>query len=360
MHATVTQIHALTKIRRIRRLPVSGNILVRVGQKVTTNEYLAEALMPSQHYLIDVFRALGLRSTVDADKLIERKVGDQVEKNDIIAETGGVFSKVLRTPYSGKIVSIKSGQVLIETRVDKIGIKAGFSGSVSEIIKDRGAVIETNGLLIQGVWGNDQIGFGPLLIDTYAVEKELTSASLSLTSRGTIVVAAYCANEDIFTLAGSLPVSGLILGSMLPDLIPVAMKQNYPIIVLEGFGRTGINEFAKQLLITNAQREVSINAAKWDRFTGVHPEIIISLPAIGDAYREEVDFSLGQIVRVHTSPYLGQVGSIERVADGLETLPNGIRTAATSIKFVNNEKAVVPFANMDIIDLENKFLGKSE
>jgi hypothetical protein len=360
MHATVTQIHALTKIRRIRRLPVSGNVLVRVGQKVTTSEFLAEALVPSQHYLVDVFRALGLKSTVEADRLIERKVGDQVEKNDILAETGGVFSKVIRTPFSGRIVSVKNGQVLIETRVEKIGLKAGFSGSVSEVIRDRGAVIETNGLLIQGVWGNDQIGFGPLLIDTDAIEKELTSATLSLTSRGTVIIAAFCGKEDIFTLAGSLPVSGLILGSMLPDLIPVAMKQNYPIILMEGFGRTGINEIAKKLLISNAQREVSINAAIWNRVTGVHPEIIITLPAIGETYREEVDYAMGQIVRVHTSPYLGQIGSIERVGDGLVTLTNGIRTTATSIKFLNNEKAVVPFANMDIIDLENKFLGKPE
>jgi hypothetical protein len=360
MQTTITQIHPLIQIRRTRTLPVSGTVLVRVGQKVTTSEVIAEAVIPTQHYLVDVFRALGLRSVAEAEKLIDRKVGDQVDKNDILAETGGMFSRVIRAPKPGRIVSIINGQILIETRTDKIALTAGFSGSVVDLIEDRGAVIETNGLLIQGLWGNEQIGFGPLAVDAESIEKELTSASLSITSRGAIISAAYCTQEEVFTLAASLPVGGLILGSMLPDLIPAAMKQNYPIILLEGFGRIGINETAKKLIISSSQREVSINAARWNKLTGVRPEMIISLPVGGDSYRVEADFAAGQTVRVHTAPYNGRVGWIENIIAGLSLLPNGCRAHCAAIKFQDDEKAVVPLANLDIIDIKNSFLGKTE
>jgi hypothetical protein len=30
------------------------------------------------------------------------------------------------------------------------------------------------------------------------------------------------------------------------------------------------------------------------------------------------------------------------------------------VKFLNNEKAVIPLANLELIDLENKYLGKTD
>lgn len=360
MHALVTQIHPLVQIRRNRSLPVLGTVLVRVGQKVIPTEILAETNVPSQHYLVDVFRSLGMKNTTEAEKLVNRKIGDQLDKQDIIAETGGFFSRVIRAPMPGKIVAIKNGQVLLETDSHKITVQSGLTGSVVEVIKDRGAVVETNGMLIQGVWGNERIGFGPFLVDADAIEKELTPASLSITLRGAVIAAAFCTQEESLITAGSLPVGGLILGSMNPELISCAMKQNFPIVLLEGFGQNGINDLAKNLLLSNSKREISIHAAKWDRFTGNRPEVVVSLPAEGESYREVAEFASGQAVRVHANPYSGRVGWIQNIISGLASLPNGLRTTAAAIKFQNNESAIIPLINLDIIDIENRFLGKTE
>ena len=95
MNASIVQTHPLIQIRRKRILPFAGTVLVRVGQKVTTSEVIAEMEIPSQFHYVDVMRSLGLASPAQAEKLINRKVGDQVDKNDILAETGGMFSKII-------------------------------------------------------------------------------------------------------------------------------------------------------------------------------------------------------------------------------------------------------------------------
>ncbi len=357
MFAQLTQIQPLTKIRRNRFLPVSGTVLVRVGQKVTPGEVIAETQVPTRHLMFDVFRSLGFKTPADAEKKIERELGDMLDKHDIIVETGGLFSRVIRTPMPGKIVSIKDGQVLLEVESRLLTVQAGMTGSVVEIVRDRGAVIESDGVLIQGVWGNELTGFGPFLADADMIDQELTNASLSLTSRGMVLAAAYCDREESLNMAATLPLEGLILGSLSPDLVPCAEQQPYPIILLEGFGKNGINEAAKNLLLTNSKRELAIHAVKHDRNLGVRPEITIALPAKGETAREIVEVALGQTVRGHQAPRVGQIGRVLAVHEGLTMLPNGLRAPAATIKFQNNEEEILPITNFDIIDLENRFLG---
>jgi transcription antitermination factor NusG len=356
MLSLVTQIQPLVKIRRNRCLPVSGTVLVRVGQKVTPDEILAESQIATRHIMVDVYRSLGMNTIAEAEKLINRKIGDQLDKHDIIAETGGLFSRVIRAPLPGKIVSIKNGQVLLEVETRKVIVQSGLTGQVVEILKDRGAVIETNGTLVQGVWGNGKVGFGPFVVDAKGIDEELIPSSLSITARGTVFAAAFCENEESLITAASLPVAGLVLGSMTPDMIPCALKQTYPIILLEGFGKFAINDVARKVLLANSQREMSLNAVKWDHFTGLRPEICIARVEESEPEEELTEYREGQSVRIHTSPYTGQVGMITAINTMKSSLPNGLRTATASI-LINNKNIVVPLSNFDIINAEKSSLG---
>jgi len=268
-----------------------------------------------------------------------------------------LFSRVIRAPMPGKIISIKNGQVLLEVESRKVVVQSGYSGQVVEILNDRGAVIETNGTLIQGVWGNGLIGFGPFIVDAQMIGDELTPASLSLNTRGTVLAASWCEQEESLNVAGSLPIAGLVLGSMSPRLIPCALKQNYPILLLEGFGRIAINDQAKNVLLSSAQKEMSLNAVKWDHYSGIRPEISIALQPNGAPEKESVDLVEGQLVRVHSSFFAGKTGVLTAINTGKTTLPNGLRTATASVLFQNNEKTVVPFSNFDIIEVEDRFPG---
>ena len=353
MYPQVTQIHPLTLISRNRLLPVPGEINVRPGQKVKPGDVVAQASIPSRHYLVDVGRVLGAQSAEAAEKLITRKTGDLLEKNDIIAETGGMFSRVIRTPGTGRIVSIHKGRVLIEAESEEIRLKAGISGHISRVIADRGVSIETYGALVQGVWGNGRIGCGPLNVEVSNLDGELTSSGLGVTARGTIVLAGLCASEEMFSMATSLEIGGMILGSMPASLIPTVQVLPYPVILLSGFGRMGLDESSRRVLETNAGREVSINAIRWNRLTGDRPEVYIPLPADAEPTKTENAFSVGQKVRIHSGAYAGRVGSIDKILPGISQLPSGLRTSAAMVRFDQRSSEIFPLVNLDIVQLLN-------
>ena len=359
MSALLTHIHPLVLIHRNRSLPVPGTLTVRTGQKVNALDVVAEATIPTRHYLVDVFRSLRLKTTSEADKLMERKPGDVVEKNDIIAETGGAFSRVIRTPGPGRIISTNSGKVLIEAESRELTMQAGFAGTISNIIPDRGVVIEATGALIQGVWGNGKVGQGHLNAHVAGVEGEFEPSDIVNNDREAVILADNCTSADLLKSAAESEVAGLILGSLASSLIALAESQAYPIVVLGGFGNFEMDPISRKLLVSNNGREVSLNAVKWNRLTGERPEIFIPLPADGEPYTEQANFAPGQTVRVHASAHLGKVGQVEKVFPGLMTMPGGLRCSAAAVKLINGETEIVPLNNLDIIDLNYNLPGEN-
>lgn len=353
MYAQMTHIHPLTLIHRNRLLPIPGEVNVRLGQQVKPTDVVAEAFVPSHHYLVDVGRVLGARSSSEAEKMISRKPGEVLEKNDIIAETGGMFSRVIRTPGPGKLISISKGKVLIETENAQIALQAGLAGKISQVIPERGVTIEAYGALLQGVWGNSKISYGPLVIDEASLGGALQTSALGVTARGTIILAGYCSSEDMLKMAATAEIGGLILGSLSSNLSPVAQILPFPVIVLEGFGELGLDELSLRILSTNAGREVSINATKWNRLAGERPEVYIPLPSEAEPYKTETVYAVGQKVRVHSGIFAGRIGKIDQLLPGLALLPSGLRASSARVKFDQKTGEVFPLVNLDVVQLKD-------
>ena len=349
MLAPVTHILPLTNIRRTRTLPVSGRVVARVGQKVSAADVIADASVPSRHILLDIRRGLGVNSASAAEKAIVRQEGNKLTKGDVIAESGGMFSRIVRAPADGEIVSISAGQVLLRVQSTMLELKAGMSGTVVEILPERGAVIETNGGLVQGVWGNGRVDSGLLLVLAKQPDEELTRARIDVSMRGAVALAGTCSSADALQAAAELPLRGLILASLASSLVPVANKLAYPIVVLEGFGQIPMNDTAYKLLSTSEKRDVSINAILSPK-TGERPEIVIPLPTTGQGAPETDYFAANQTVRIQGEPYQGKIGKIIQVRQGLATLPNGIRALAADVQLDADTRVLVPLANLDVLE----------
>jgi hypothetical protein len=330
-------------------LPIQGSVTVRAGQTVEATDVVAQANSQPEHVVLDVARGLGV-SRGKAGNYIKRKINEEVSKDSIIAERGG-FGRVVRSPVPGIVVAISGGQVLLQVSNKPFNLLAGLSGTVTEVEADYGVSIEASGAWLQGVWGNDRIAVGGLQVLAKTPDHELTTSDIDPSQRGSVIVAGYCRERRALESAGAAQWRGLILGSMATQMVPVAQKVSYPIIVLEGFGRIPINEAAFKLLTTSASREVVLNSMPYNRLTGERPEIVI--PAEGSGAPpipiELQRLEEGLRVRILRSPHLGAVGVITTIYPGLTRFPSNLRAAGAQIELEDGEKVVVPVANIEVL-----------
>jgi hypothetical protein len=349
MLAPITHILALTNTRRTRKLDFPGQVLVRVGQKVNATDVIAQAQIPTKHLVLDIRRGLGLSRVSEAERSIIRQQGDRLEKGDVIAETGGLFSRIVRAPVDGEVVAVFGGQVLLRVGTGLSEVQAGMLGTVVELVNEYGAVIEANGALVQGMWGNGQADNGLLMLVARSPDDELTSQGVDVSMRGAVVLGGHCASADALRAGGDLPLRGLILSSLSAELIPLANSLPYPILVIEGFGKIPYNQKAFDLLSTSEMRDVSINGAS-DPQLGERPELIIPLPAAGQVAPEIDFFTPGQIVRIQGAPYTGKTGSVVQIRPGYFSLPNGLKALTADVQIDRDIRVTVPLANLEVIE----------
>ncbi len=351
MLASVTHILPLTTIRRERRLPVAGRVLVRSGQKVRATDVVAEANLAPQHMLLNIARGLGVTAEM-ADQLIERKAGEEVVEGDVIANRGGIARRVVRAPVSGKIVMAGEGQVLIEAESQPFQVLAGIPGNVTQVTPERGVVVETTGALIQGIWGNGRIDFGVLNVVAPDPETPLASDQFDVRMRGSILMGGHCGDEETLRAAADLSLRGLILSTITARVTSYAARLRFPIVVLEGFGRRPMNREIFQLFSTNDNREVVINAERYSRLAGTRPEIVIPLPAPGQPAlpQDAAELTPGQKVRILRAPHAGVNGVLTGIRPGLAVFPSGIRTPAGKVTLLDGENVLVPLANLEILE----------
>lgn len=350
MQGPVHHIIGITSIVRERLLPILGTVLVRLNQKVNPNDVIAEANWAREHVLLDVARTLGVSANV-ADRLIKCKENDRLAAKTEIAAGKGLFPRSVVVPRDGRVVIVGGGQVLMEVGETKMELRAGISGTVIEVIPNRGAVLQTAGALVQGVWGNGRIDSGLLVNLVEKPDDVLDARRIDVSMRGFVILAGMLKDAEALKAAADLPVRGLILSSLFPSLIPQAREMRYPIIVTDGFGSLPMNSAAYKLLSTNAKREVTVNAEAYDRYSGARPELIISLPATNNppALREVETFVRGLQVRMRRPPALGMIGSIVSIKPGLTTLLSGLRAPAAEVKLENGETVVAPLVNLEVV-----------
>jgi len=350
MLAPVYHVLPLTAIERERTLPVAGNVLVKLNQKVNPTDILAETSYSHDHVLVDVTRLLGISPT-KADRLIRVKVGDEVNRGAEIAVSQGIIPRTIQAPREGKVVAVGGGQVLMETEATSIELRAGLPGTVIQIIPALGAIIRTVGSLIQGMWGNGRIDTGLMLSLSETKNEVLTASRLDVSMRGSILLSEFVRDADTLRAAAELPLRGLILSSISPALIQVASQMPFPIIAIEGFGQIPMNSAAYKLLSSNLKREVTLNAEALDRYSGKRPEVIIPLPVSQEPpLPRDVDtLAPGQVIRIRREPYQGVIATLVHLRNGLSVLPSGLRAPVADVRLESGEQILVPLVNLEIV-----------
>lgn len=350
MLASITHILPLTTVVRRRLLPFDGRVIAKLGQKVNPTDVVADAVVGRKHLIVDVARLLHV-SPRNAAAHIKIKKGQKVSKDEVIAETKGLFAREVTAPAAGRVVAMGGGKLVFETGGAPFELAAGIPGQITEIIPERGVVIRATGAVIQGLWGNGRLETGVMISVMDRPDEVFDINRLDVSIRGSIILGGYVNDPAVLKSAVDLAVRGLILSSMSPALLPLALQADFPILIMDGFGSRPMNSIAYKLLSTNIRRDVALNAEIYDRLNGTRPEVFIPLPVSQEPPepREVEAFAPGQTVRVINLINPAQLGTLQQLLSIPISLPNGLKARSAEVRLESGEQILVPLTNLEVL-----------
>ncbi len=298
------------------------------------------------------------------------KIGQEVKKGSIVAKKGeasAFFTRATRAPISGIITEVndRTGYITISRPFKEIVITAFINGLVTEVIPRYGAVVETTGVLINGVFGVGPENYGELVLMDDDPTANLTADMIGDELQGKVIVIGGYATNEALERALEVGVSGVIcatasylnlvnsLGVKLGVGITGQEDIDMTVILMEGFGELNMRRHAFDALKQLDGMGASINGRTQIRAGAIRPEIVCPFPGYdGPVYEaEEVseDIVLGQRVRIVSDPYFGVLGEVVEMPSRPQEIETGARVPVARIKIEGKEDAVsIPRKNVEI------------
>lgn len=355
-------------VRRTRRLPIKGEVLVSKGAQVTPDQVVARALLPGPLQTIKMSEKLGIEPG-DVPSLFKMKPGDPIAQGQLIAETKAFFGLMktqVHSEYTGVIESVSpiTGSVLVREPPSPVEIRAYVRGEVAEILPEEGVVVETRGAMVQGIFGVGGERLGTIRVAVSNPSAVLDGNAIREDDTGKIVVGGSGVTGDALAKAAKVGVKGLVAGGVRDnDLmqflgydIGVAITGQEPIdlslLVTEGFGFFTMAQRTFDLLKSLEGQEASMNGATQIRAGVIRPEIIVPHLSATTSHplRDDVfELKIGTPIRVIREPYFGLLGSVTELPAQLETLESGTQVRVLKARLSDGREVMVPRANVEII-----------
>lgn len=357
-----------TLVRKLRRLPLKGEVLVGVGEAVAPETVVARTLLPGVLRTVRLAEQLGLEPE-EALALLRVKEGDGVERDQLLAEASsffGLFKSSCRSPVTGtvELISKATGHVGIRESPTPVEVRAYVRGTVAELLPEEGVVVETRGALVQGIFGVGGERQGTLHVATETASEPLTEALPWTDWTGKIVVGGSNVSGAALSRAASAGVAAVVVGAIVDsDLVEflgydigVAITGHEAIpltlVITEGFGTIPMAERTFALLRSLEGQQASINGATQIRAGVIRPELVVphDRPATGAAPPPaSQDLAVGTPIRLIREPYFGQLATVAGLPPEPQRIPSGAVVRVLEAELADGERVVVPRANVEII-----------
>lgn len=357
-----------TVVRRVRRLPIKGEVLVNPGDRVSPRDTVARAMLPGMLQTIKLADMLGVEAN-EIKAMFRLNEGDSIDKGQQIAETKGFFGlgkKPVFSDYTGTVeaVSEVSGSVLVREPSVPVGIDAYIEGHVAEVMPEEGAVIETRCALVQGIFGVGGERTGTIRLAVDSNSEILDAKHVESGDAGKILVGGSGITYEAITKASEVGVIGLIAGGIRDsDLIKflgydigvaITGQESIPltIMVTEGFGILNMAERTFNLLKSLQGKSASLNGATQIRAGVIRPEVIVPTDVTGTADTDQqpaMELKPGTPIRIIREPYFGRLGSVTDLPAQLQVVESGTEVRVLMARLDTGEEVCVPRANVEII-----------
>ncbi len=358
-----------TVVHRRRMLPLPGTLLVQVGDRVRSDQVVAQAELPGKVFPVNLANQLSVAPGEIKDYLI-KKAGDAVAKDEILAENKPLikwFKTEIRSPVTGTIESISSvtGQVLLREPPRLLQLLAYVDGAIVETIPQQGVVVETTCSLVQGIFGIGGETSGEIVMAVKSPDEPLTPGHLTPAMKGKVVIGGSFLSADAMNQAKTVGVAGLVVGGIhdedlrallgydLGVAITGTEQVGFTLILTEGFGTIPMAAKTFKLLSAHAGRKASISGATQIRAGVIRPEIIIPQgdgQAGGAAQPQREGIRRGDPVRIIRDPMFGRIGEVSALPPELIKIPTESEVRVLEVTLSDGSRVVVPRTNIEVIE----------
>lgn len=365
------KVTARTTYRVRRQLPIPGDVLVKVGQKVQADDVVAQTFMPGDITPINVANLLSLPPG-DVKECMLKQDGERVKVGEPLARTKGIFG-IFKNEYKSTVegtietVSDVTGQVIIRGEQIPVQVRAYLSGTVAEVLPGEGCIVEAEVTFVQGIFGIGGETHGPIKVACPSHEQELTEDLITADMKGCIVVGGARMTDQAIKKAASVGAKAVISGGIddqdlrefLGYDLGVAITGNedkgITLIITEGFGEIAMAERTHRLLVAREGAEASVNGATQIRAGVMRPEVLVpintgeTIEEAGEEFEPGV-LEKGRLLRIIRDPYFGLIGRVSALPSEPAVLGSGSKARVLEVRFDSGESVVVPRANVELIE----------
>ncbi|MGE5484097.1 MAG: hypothetical protein ACM3X4_03640 [Ignavibacteriales bacterium] len=301
---------------------------------------------------VEAASILGI-SPGDLQRHMVKAIGEQVSSGECLAACKGWMGLVVyvaRSPVAGVIRDVCpiTGSVTIEVAEESVEVPASLPGVVAEVWPGRGVVVQSEGVLVEGVFGAGGFAWGRLA--TAGAVKAGGLAGLIL------AVDTLDGREDIQLAAAGGATAIVAWSATCLDITSVGDLP--PLVVAGGFGHWPPCGFAGAL---------SPAAGLWAAVNGVSfPDCLFIAgepgegvaPAPSPAHGAAGEWlgnppgilpsGEGATVRLTAGPLAGCTGRLQGFAPGLHALSGGPVVRAARVLVDGGREVLVPVQNLEI------------
>jgi len=356
-------------VRRERRLPLKGEVLVAAGAEVAPDTVVARTRLPGNVQTVNLAAKLSVDPAKAASTLVV-PLGSQVQKGQVIASAKAMFGLMknqVESPADGTVESVSAvtGQLILREPPIPVEVQAYVRGRIAEVLPDEGVVVESSGAFLQGIFGVGGETFGPVAVAVASADAVLQPADLLPEHRGKVVVGGAYVAHDTLMRAREVGVAAVVVGGfddrdlrrLLGRDLGVAItgqeELGFTLVLTEGFGRIPMADRTFRLLTEHVGQIASVSGATQIRAGVMRPEILIPRDGSrGAGATEDLEggLELGALIRVIRQPYFGRLGRVVELPPELVALDTEAHVRVLRVAFTEpDEVAVVPRANIERI-----------
>jgi hypothetical protein len=337
-------------IVRRRFLPVPGEVLVHVGDRVAPEDIVAQAPVEGELYTIDLAEALGV-SARRVERYLAVQEGQAVAAGTVLARARHPWPhrRQVVAPWASTVLALIEGRLFLRRDAQIRQLRAYLPGEVMEEYPHQGVAIHAQGHVVRGIWGSGGEGQGILVVMAREPGDLLTWEQISLRHRGMIVVGGILEDVRVLYRAQRFRLGGLLVGGMAAPVRALCQQFTLPVVVTEGMGRVPLAAPVLDVLVSAHGRPAVIAGAE----SQSGPELVVPLPAMGENTAKALvlarPIAVGMKVRLTRPPYLGSIGQVVALPQTPQETTIGTKAEGAQVRLPDGRQIFVPFVNLELL-----------